>query len=557
VTLSHHIVAALRDAGVDRVFGIPGGAISPLYDALLDSDIGLTICQQETMAVYAAMGYARRRGAPGVVLVTSGPGILNAVTGIAAAFHDEVPLLVFAGDVASANAGRGALQDGGPGGLNIIQMLAPITVLAETLQHPSRALAVVRQALARSISHPSGPTFVRAPLDLLRTRMEVDGSEQVLIPSSAPPVPEAWICGEIGRMLTQAERPLLLVGMGARNAQVAGALHALAEAASCPVATDIEAKGIFPESHPLSLGIYGVGSHGPATSYVEDGVDLLITLGSRLDDTTTAGFSQAIARADRLVQLDANPSRLGKSYRAQLAMACDLGAALVQIQAALSVPQSDRQARRRRIQALRDAFLQANLWITGGPAPHDPRLAIRALQAAAPADAIFTCDIGNHLLFAAQNLIIDTPNRFQVAIGLGGMGSGLGLGMGVQMACGPSTRVIAICGDGGALMVGNELATCAKAGVPLTLAVMNDGLLGMVQHGNERIFGRSHDLSIPEADFVSYALSLGADAARVNHLGDLGPLLKAPRKKPLLLSFPIDPSVHATNAREKTLNFES
>lgn len=552
VRIADQIVSVLRRHGIDRVFGIPGGTISPLFDALIDTDIEVIGCQHETMAVYAAAGYARVTGRPGVVLVTSGPGVLNAMTGIAAANLDEAPVVVLAGEVGTASAGRGALQDGGPAGLDIETMFRPITKSAQSLWTSTRAPASIEHALRVANTSPKGAALVRLPVDLT----QINGASPLI--EAAQPAripPDASTCRVIAQALSRARRPAIMVGVGGREPGVSDRLLALAEWLRCPVFTDIEGKGAFPESHPLHLGIFGVGASGGISNYLAERPDVLVTVGCRLDDTTTLAYSDAISPSEMLIQLDYAQQRLCRSYPADIALECDLDATLAEITAQCPMP--DMPTILRRDTAVRAASAGVN---TAHPqlqsAPHHPAAVVRALQHLLPDDAVFTSDIGNHLVFAAQNLVIDRADGFFAGIGLGGMGSGIGNAIGLQMAYGHRRRVVAICGDGGLAMVGNELATCVELGLPLTLAVMNDGRWGMVEDGMRSLYGRSPSWSIPTIDVVQWAESMGARGHRIQSGDDLGRLLAEPHESPLVLDFPIDIAAKADNPRVQACSAE-
>lgn len=550
VRVADQIVAALRRQGIDRVFGIPGGTISPLFDALLDSEIEVIGCQHETMAVYAAAGYARVTGRPGVVMVTSGPGVLNAITGLAAANLDEAPVVVLAGEVATENNGRGALQDGGPGGLDVISMVRPITKFAESLWRPERAAATIDLALREAGTLPCGAAFVRLPVDLTQGSGAMVSTIHTQVSRAAP---EPRVVAQIAELLSRARRPALMVGIGGRQPGVSEAVLDLAEWLRCPVFTDIEGKGTFPESHPLSLGIYGVGHRGRAAEYLETPPDVMVTVGARLDDTTTVSYSASLQPTDALVQLDHAPSRLCRSYPSTLAVECEITSTLDSIRRAIPVPDM-------RTILARDASLRSLRHIEAvprrlGAAPHDPRAVVRALQEAVGPEAVFTSDIGNHLIFAAQNLVIDRPDGFFVSNGLGGMGSGVGNAIGQQLAHGSSRPVVSICGDGSIGMVGNELATCVKYRIPVLFAVMNDGRYGMVADGESRVYGRGRPWRSDNFDIVAWARSLGAQAVRVTNHELLAHAAQTPRDLPMVLDIPIDPSIRAPNPRDLTLAF--
>lgn len=550
--VADQIIRALVAAGVDRVFGIPGGAVSPLYDALMDASIEVVVGQHEAMATYMAMGYSRATGKPAVLLVTSGPGILNTTTPVAAALLDEVPLVVLCGDVKSSLAGRGSLQDGGPCGIDVVHVMQSLTKHAETVSSAHRAVAAVEQALALSMAHPRGPVLVNlamdtASTDTAQTRCHVSSSRAAAAPDS--------VSAGIAARLASASRPVIWAGIGARTAGVGSLLMRLAERTRCPVITDLEAKGLFPETHALSLGMFGLGSSGLAEGYLAGGVDLLITVGARLDDTTTGGFSDLVRSDGHMVQLDHAPDRLNRAYEFDESILCDLKETLARVDRA--TPSPSPHLLLMRDGAVREA--QARVLRVPAPefdrAPFHPVAAVTALQRVMPRDTVFTTDIGNHLLFAAQHIVLDQPERFNVSLGMGGMGSGIGAAMGLALAHRGQHPVVGICGDGSFRMVAAELATCAQNGIPVVLAVFNDGQLGMVEHGNQKVFGRSDYCQSPSVDYVAWARALGCKAIRVERAGDLAAAASMVGQGPLVIEIPVRSDVRARNPRADVFAF--
>ena len=427
--VADQMVSAMVERGVRCVFGIPGGAISGIYDALMASSIEVVICQHEQMAVYLAYGHARATGNPAAIAVTAGPGVLNTITGIAAAYKDEVPMLLLAGDVRRPMDGRGALQDGGQQGLDVITMFRSVTKFADTVQQAQRGRSLVHEALDAAMSEPRGPALLRIPLDVTLEEVPSDPIRQACF--GRLQVDEA-ACARVVEALGTARQPALFLGLGARLAGVGPVVQRIAERLRCPVICDVEAKGTFPESHSLSLGLFGVGGGAASTAYLED-CDALVTVGARLDDTTTNAFS-TLLRPRFLAQIDHDPRRLGLAYSADVVMAAPLSAALEHIDQMAPLP-SAHTALRRETQVQRARVLDAE---TQGAmvtqAPFDPRGAVALLQASFPEDTVWTSDIGNHLLAASRHLCLDLPDTFHTSVGLGGMGSGIGVAMGLAQA---------------------------------------------------------------------------------------------------------------------------
>ncbi|PRQ08001.1 thiamine pyrophosphate-binding protein [Enhygromyxa salina] len=553
--VADQIAEVLLRHRIDRVFGIPGGTISPVFDALYGAGIEMVTCQHETMAVYAAAGYARATGSPGVVAVTSGPGALNALTGLASAGRDELPVMVLSGESDMGNFGRSPLQDGSASGLDLMTMVRPLTKFAELALRPERAPTVVDQGLSVISQQPHGAAFVSLPVNLTHSSV---------LPSRMPALisrglePDLATCRQIANMLggtaDSATRPAIMLGIGAKRAGVGQLVLEIAETLRIPVFTDIEGKGVFPESHPLSLGVFGVGNRGNAHAYMSEPVDLLLTIGCRFDDTTTAGYAEVLRpEYGQMIQLDHDPHRMGRSYAPDLAMCADLGRTLQLIQELLPTPtpqlilQRDRGARMFRPRPEPPATFDSK-------APHDPRIIAPALKEVIGPDAAYCCDIGNHMLFTAQNLAVERPDAFWVSLGLGGMGSGIGTAIGMQLAYGHLSQVVCVCGDGSMMMCGNELATCARYGIPLIVIVFNDRHLGMVDQGFRSLYGRSPNFQNPDIDFSSYGRSLGLNAERLNDLADLRGIIEQYQGKPLLIDVPIDPNISTSNPRVDILS---
>ncbi len=534
-------VAWLQSQGVKRVFGIPGGAVAQLFDALVDSDVEVVVCQHEGMAGYLACGEAQATGRPGVLLVTSGPGVLNAVTPVAAAFQDEIPLLVLAGDVRRDWAGRGALQDGGAQGLNIRSIFRSVTRFQDELSQPERTEDLLGRAWSAALQHPRGPALLRIPAD-------VSGAQTPSVPEwraeSSEPTPDVAELERAAELLRHAERGAIFAGVGARSAKLGDVLERLAYRLRMPIITDLEAKSVVPETSPMCLGLHGLGQSAAVDRYLRGGVDVLLSVGARFDDTSTCGFSDSLRPSKALIQLDHDPRRIHRLWRAEVAVVGDLALScqlLLEASEPLDVPTLLTRAA-----AVRD--VQPTVGEAPAPmevGPFDPASVLAVLQREW-SDAMFLADVGNHTLFAARHIVTKHPRTFHASIGLGGMGSGIGTAMGMA-AAGVGRPVLCVCGDGGVMMVGNELATAARYGIPLVLVVFDDGGLGMVRDGMTTQFGRCESAELPEVDLVQYARSLGAHGRDVKTEADLSPPERL--DGPLVLRVPIDRNVRPVNPR--------
>lgn len=525
------LIEVLAAAGVEVIFGLPGGPISPIHDALLGQrTIRHVTTRHESGAMFAAAGYAHATGRLGVAAVTSGPGVLNAMTGLASAHCDGLPVLLLVGEVPRKVHGRGALQDGSSHGLNIIGMTRHITKMAAELVDPSNAPLLLHRAIATALSGRRGPVVLTLPLDITSAMIPpARVASQVSVEFALQP----RAVDEIAALLALAARPMILAGSGCRGHGAPARLRALAETYQCPVATTPKAKGVFPEDHPLSLGVFGLGGHPSARGYAERGLDLALIIGSSLGDVATDGWSPLLKAKRHLIQVDVDAQQIGRSYTPSHALvapaAAFLGAML--------------ERRPTHVPRIIGGGVTRHKLTTGAPDRLAPQDAIAEIQQILPRDTIYAVDSGDHFLFATHYLELAHPDSYVVMTGLGSMGQSIGGAIGLKLAR-PERTVAAICGDGCFAMNGFEIATAAAEGLPVILFVFNDRRLGMVEHGHRAVYGR--DASYPIAmDVGALARGLGAEALCVQRRGDLLALadrLRAPTG-PIVVDVLIDPDV--------------
>ncbi|HEX4355078.1 MAG TPA: thiamine pyrophosphate-binding protein [Polyangiales bacterium] len=531
------LVQMLADAGVEVVFGLPGGAISPVHDALMDSSIRVITTRHESGAMFAACGFAHATGKLACVAVTSGPGALNAMTGLASAWCDGLPVLLLVGEVPRAAHGKGVLQDGSAHGLQIVEMARHVTKLAAEIPRASALPHLLRRAIATALSGKKGPVMLTLPLDVTTANVAVPrvGGTITMGQTVSPEVLD-----ELVVLLRDAERPLILAGSGVRGNHAPARLRTVAEKLRCPVATTPKGKGVFPEDHALSLGVLGMGGHQSAREYLNSGVDVVVAIGTSLGDMATDGFARELQGSRALVHVDIDARQIGKSYEpthAIVASAAELFGGLAERIDALGA------SRAHTIREVVGGVDRQILSSSAKPhriASHD---AIREIQATLPKDAIFTIDSGTHFLFAVQYLETVHADSFIVMTGLGSMGQSIGAAMGAQLA-NPTRTVAAICGDGCFAMNAFEIATAVAERLPLRIFVFNDGRLGMVEHGHATVYGRRPEY--PTAlDVVTVAKGLGATALRIDgqhQLAEARELLRVARG-PVVVEVMIDHEV--------------
>jgi acetolactate synthase I/II/III large subunit len=525
------LVSMLTAAGVDVVFGLPGGAISPVHDALLDNSIRVITTKHEAGAMFAAAGYAHTTGKLGVVAVTSGPGALNAMTGLASAWCDSLPVLLLVGDVPRGAQGRGVLQDSSSHGLQIVEMSRHITKLAAEVASASSLPHMLRRAIATAMSGRKGPVVLTLPIDVMTT------------PVTAPRVGGSITMGnmvagetldEISELLLGAERPLILAGSGVRGNGAPARLRAVAERFSCPVATTPKAKGVFSETHPLSLGVLGLGGHRSARRYLDSGVDVVLAIGTSLGDMATDGFAPSLQASRALIHVDIDARQVGKSYSPTHAIV----ASAAELLGGLAERRLDFTPLQRTLPLGVERHVLASSTKPDRIAPHD---AILELQHLLPPDTIYTVDSGEHFLYATHFLETEHPDAFVVMTGLGSMGQSIGAAIGAQLAH-PGRSVAAIVGDGCFAMNAFEIATAVQEQLPIRVFVFNDERLGMVENGHQTVYGRRPRYSTGPLDICSIARGLGAVTARVDGKNQFDPLLMTARG-PVVIDVKIDPDI--------------
>lgn len=529
------LVQMLEDAGVEQVFGLPGGVISPVHDALLDSKIRCVTTRHESGAMFAAAGYAHATGKLGVVAVTSGPGVLNAMTGLASAWCDGLPLLLLVGEVPRRAHGKGVLQDGSAYGLNIVQMARHITKLSLEVPSGDQLPHLLRRAITTAMSGRKGPVVLTLPMDattstIARPQMVGEVTVETSVPASA--------IDEIAVLLDGAKRPLILAGSGLRGGNSPALLRQVAERLGCPVATTPKAKGVFPEDHPLSLGVLGLGGHLSAARYLEPGLDVLLAVGTSLGDLATDGFSAALKPSRAMIHIDIDGRQIGKSYVPTHAVVADASTFLGALETRLvGIARGPRPAPDGGV--VRHTLAPSTSEMMIGP-----HQALAEIQEILADDTIYTVDSGEHFLFATHFLQITHPDSYIVMTGLGSMGQSIGAALGAQMA-NPGRTLAAIVGDGCFAMNAFEIATAVAEEQPLRIFVFNDQRLGMVEVGHHKVYGRKPEYPTNPLDVCQVAAGLGAATLRVERPGDLraATILLRKHRGPVVIDVRIDPAV--------------
>ena len=495
-----------RSSGPTPCSVFRGALWAGLYGALAGrTDFRVVNAKHETGAVFLAMGHAMATGRPGVVITTSGPGITNAITGLASAYYEAIPLVVLCGEVATSAFGRGALQEGSQAGLDTLTMVRSITKLARQLTRADSGAVLLRDALISATSERRGPVLLSLPLDVLAGEV-AEAAPLCGVRHTSFDISAAG-CRRAMELLATASRPLVLAGAGARAPASRAALRRLIEATGAAVAVTPKGKGVFPEDHARYLGVFGFGGHESVIDHLAEGADVIVVCGSGLDDFSTNAWSPMLNATTALIQIDTDAAQLGKNYPIDLGLLGPMDAIIDQMLAGGPVPTTQpRPARGVVTQQLR---CSPSRMLTTAEV-------VLTLNDCCPPETVFTADMGEHLSVALHYLKVPAEGDFITCLGLGSMGSGVVSAIGYQMGA-PSRRVYSICGDGCFLMYGSELVTAVQHHVPVTIVVINDSRLNMCEHGIRAQYGATTDMTTPVVDFAGDCRQHGRDRRRGAH----------------------------------------
>ena len=531
---------ALEEEGVEVIFGLPGGAIMPAYDALVDSPIRHVLMRHEQAAGHAAEGYAHVTGRVGVCMATSGPGGCNLVTPLADAMMDSIPIVAITGQVARAAMGRQAFQEA-----PITDVTRPITKRNWLVMDPNDIAATVHEAFEMSRSGRPGPVLIDLPKDVLQA--ESHTGPWRCDPSPPPSVVPDDAVRAATDLILNARRPVLYVGGGVLRAHACDELLDLALRQQLPVTTTLMARGAFPDSHPLALGMPGMhGSYVAVTAMQRS--DLLVTVGARFDDRVT-GRLDGFAPDAKVIHIDVDPKEIGKNRAADVALLGDARRVLIALNAALPGFQdvADPEARHAWLLTLDRWKEQHTLGSPDGCDVLKPQYVIRRLYAATEGRAILTAGVGQHQMWASQLWQFDRPRMWANSGGLGTMGFAVPAALGAKAAR-PNELVVAIDGDGCFQMMCQELATSVAERLPIVVAILNNGHLGMVRQWQELFYGgRFSEVRLGQdlPDYVRLAEAYGCVGLRAERPAEVDAVVEqalAVRDRTVVVDFRVDPS---------------
>jgi acetolactate synthase-1/2/3 large subunit len=512
-------VRSLKEEGVDYIFGYPGGAVLHIYDALYQqTDVQHVLVRHEQAATHAADGYARSTGRPGVVIVTSGPGATNAVTGIATAYMDSIPLVVFTGQVPTHLIGNDAFQEADNIGITrpCVKhnfLVKDVTKLAET----------IKKAFYVATTGRPGPVVVDIPKDITAEKAEFSYPKKVNMRSYNPVA--VGHTGQIKRavkLMQSAKRPILYTGGGVILGNASEPLTELARIMNYPVTNTLMGLGAYPATDPLFVGMLGMHGTYEANMAMHH-CDVLIAVGARFDDRVTGEIEKFCPHA-KIIHIDIDPASISKNIKVDVPIVGCVGNVLK-----VMLDEIKGNNVRSDAAALKDWWQQIDEWRSKDCLKYDrdsdtikPQFVLETLYRLTEGDAFVTSDVGQHQMWAAQFYKFDKPRRWINSGGLGTMGFGLPAAMGVQFAY-PDETVACVTGEGSIQMCIQELSTCTQYSLPIKIINLNNGYLGMVRQWQEFFYQKRYAMSYMESlpDFVKLAESYGHVGMQITRPGDV------------------------------------
>lgn len=540
MTGSKALFEALKAEGVRHIFGIPGGAIIPVYDALYDEhEITHILTRHEQAAAHAADGYARALGKPGVCMTTSGPGATNLTTGILNAYMDSSPVVAISGQVPTKTLGTDAFQEA-----DMLSVMLPITKHNFIVHTVEELPATVRLAFRTAMSGRPGPVHIDLPKDVQVSKADLKIPAEVNYDKMPKLEPDPEEVRAAVRMMVGAEQPVIYAGGGVIWSGASAEIVQLAELLGAPVVTSLMGKGAIPENHPLSLGMLGMHGRMAANLAVTE-CDLLIGVGVRFSDRATGDVRYFAPRA-KIIHVDIDPVEIGKNVRVDLPVAADARLFLRAVIAGLrlQVKKGRTSEWLRRVEMLKKDLSPR---MDYDDVPIKPQRAIKEIMEALGDEAIVVTEVGQCQMWAAHFYQVMKPRHFISSGGLGTMGFGFPAAIGAKVAR-PECNVVNIAGDGSFLMNSQEMATAVVNRINVVSCIFDNGYLGMVKQWQDLFYQKRRsavDLR-GSPDFVRLAEAYGGWGDKATRPGEIGPKLKEALSsgKPAILDIVIDPDEH-------------
>ena len=541
-TGAQSLIASLEAAGVEVIFGIPGGAILPAYDPILESPIRHILMRHEQGAGHAAEGYAQVTGRAGVCMATSGPGATNLVTPLADAFMDSVPMVAITGQVPRPSIGNDAFQEA-----DITGITMPITKHSYKVMDPAEIPTVIAEAFHIATTGRPGPVLVDIPKDVLQEHTTFEWPSSIDLPGYRPtPRPHGRQIRAAADLIRAARRPVIYAGGGIVKGRASEELLRLAEAMGAPVVTTLMARGAFPDLHPQCLGMPGMHGNYAAITALQ-GADLLVTLGARFDDRVT-GKLDAFAPHAKVIHADIDPAEIGKNRAVDVPLIGDSKVVVNELTKAV-LHDVDHYGRT----DLSSWWKQIATWQSAHPlryeqaddGPIKPQFVIDRFDAALDGEGIVVTGVGQHQMWASQYFRRRHPNTFVTSGGLGTMGFAVPAALGAKVAR-PDVPVVAVDGDGCFQMTAQELATASIEKIPMTIAILNNQHLGMVKQWQTLFYDERYShVHLPQTpDYVKLVEAYGGIGLRATSPDDVEGCIDEALgvdDRPCVIDFRVDP----------------
>ncbi|MFM8304413.1 MAG: acetolactate synthase large subunit [Actinomycetota bacterium] len=542
LTGAQALIKSLEQEQVEVMFGLPGGAILPVYDPLIESSIRHILVRHEQGAGHMAEGYAHATGRPGVAMVTSGPAATNVVTPLCDAYMDSIPLVMITGQVPYSVIGTDAFQE-----CDTVGITMPVTKHNWLVTDAQDVPRIIREAFHVATTGRPGPVLVDMPKDVSNQLMDWEWPESVDLPGYKPTVKgHAKQVKDAARLMSEARRPVLYVGGGILKARAAEALRELVEVTDFPVVTTLMARGAFPDDHPRCLGMPGMHGNYTAITAMQKS-DLLIALGSRFDDRVT-GKLEGFATDAKIIHVDIDPAELGKVRRPDVPIVGDCRVVIEELVKAVRAEKA-----KKAWPAVDEWLAQLREWQERHPlffeqvddGPLKPQYVIDALRDNTPDDTIVASGVGQHQMWTAQRWKFNHPYTWVNSGGLGTMGFAVPAAIGAKVGK-PERMVWAVDGDGCFQMTAQELVTASAERIPVKVAILNNAYLGMVRQWQEMFYEERYSevyLSPDLPDYVKWAEAMGCVAFRVDTPEDVEPTIQKANEvddRPVVIDFRTD-----------------
>ena len=542
LTGAQALIKSLEMEGTEVMFGLPGGAILPVYDPLIDSSIRHILVRHEQGAGHMAEGYAHATGRPGVAMVTSGPAATNIVTPLADAYLDSIPIVVVTGQVATSSIGTDAFQE-----CDTVGITMPVTKHNWLITDAADVPRVIREAFHVATSGRPGPVLVDMPKDVSNQMMTWEWPESVDLPGYKPTTKgHAKQIKEAARLMRTASRPVIYAGGGILKARAAEALRALVDATGIPVVTTLMARGAFPDDHELCLGMPGMHGNYTAITAMQQ-ADLLIALGSRFDDRVTGKVS-SFAPGAKIIHVDIDPAELGKVRRPDVPIVGDCRIVITELVKAVKADKDKRSwpsldAWQQQLREWQERYpLHYEQYDDG---PLKPQYVVEMLRDHTPDDTIVASGVGQHQMWTSQHWTFNHPYTFVNSGGLGTMGFAVPAAIGAKVGR-PERMVWAVDGDGCFQMTAQELVTASAERIPVKIAILNNAYLGMVRQWQELFYEERYSevyLSPDLPDYVKWAEAMGCVGFRVDSPEDVVTTIEKANEiddRPVVIDFRTD-----------------